>query len=83
MGFAIPYPGTELYNICEKDGLFLIDPNDFLISDIYNHEDQVCIKPYKLEASDISKFRKNIYKEISPFKSRDYVLAKNNTLSSW
>jgi anaerobic magnesium-protoporphyrin IX monomethyl ester cyclase len=83
MGFAIPYPGTELFNMCKKDDLFLIDPNDFLISDIYNHEDQVCIKPYKLEANDISNFRKNVYKNIASFKSRDYISANNNTLSNW
>ena len=84
MGFAIPYPGTKLFDLCKKDNLFIIDPNDFLVSDIYNHEDQVCLKPYQLDAKDVLTFREQIYKDIGTFKSRKHILSeKNNSLSNW
>lgn len=86
MGFAIPYPGTVLYDICERDNLFTISPKEFLVSDLYNHADQVCIKPYKLEVEDILEFRKHIYADVAAFSSNEYLKTEkdvNNTLSNW
>ena len=85
MGFAIPYPGTQLYDICKRDNLFTISPEEFLVSDFYNHADQVCIKPYELEVDDIFNFRKNIYESLEAFSSSEYIkTAKdNNTISNW
>ena len=83
MGFAIPYPGTKLFEVCKRDNLFIIDPDEFLVSDIYNHENQVCLKPYALEAEDISRFREETYKNVAPFSSDEYLQSDNNTLSNW
>ena len=83
MGFAIPYPGTKLFEVCKRDNLFIIDLDEFLVSDIYNHENQVCLKPYALEAEDISRFREETYKNVAPFSSDEYLQSDNNTLSNW
>jgi len=86
MGFAIPYPGTKLFEKCMENDLFVVKPDDFLTSDLYNHADQVCLKPYELEVEDVSNFRKNIYANIASFSSNEFLAEdnnKNNSLANW
>lgn len=65
---VVPFPGTDLFEYCKKNKLINLPPNklyDMNIFSNYNESDECFIKPYSLEISDITKFRKKAYEHMN------------------
>lgn len=69
--FAVPYPGTKLFEKCVENNLFVI-PLDELHSKSLSDFEVPVIKPYNMEIQDLVNFRNNVYDELNMQK---YILA--------
>ena len=59
MNYAVPYPGTKLFQECYDNKLIEGDCTEFMNIANFSHESEVpFIKPYKLERQDLIDFRK-------------------------
>lgn len=62
MGFAAPYPGTELFNCCIKNKLLPYKIEEYLDVKVLQSSDQhPYFKPYNLTKDDLIKFRKKCF----------------------
>ena len=61
---ATPYPGTKLYQQCERDHLFFegVDRKNLWIADWFSHANtrKFTIKPYNLDVKTLSSYRDKI-----------------------
>jgi anaerobic magnesium-protoporphyrin IX monomethyl ester cyclase len=66
IGFAIPYPGTVLYEEVEANNLFTVPKADLLENpDLFNFSKTPLIKPYRLDPEDLVRFRRQVYEEVN------------------
>ncbi len=62
--YAVPFPGTKLFNQCKQEKLIVIDDNNLynnMTFSNYNDSDVPMIKPYGLELNELKNMRRRIY----------------------
>lgn len=66
IGYAIPYPGTELFAEALENKLLTVSPEILLeYPYLFNHYDKPLIKPYNVNAEDLIRFRQEVYAEVN------------------
>ena len=66
IGFAIPYPGTKLYEEVSQNKLFTVSEESLLEHPaLFNFSKDPLIKPYELKPEELAQFRKEIYEEVN------------------
>jgi radical SAM superfamily enzyme YgiQ (UPF0313 family) len=66
IGFAIPYPGTSLYEEVSRHDLFAVSKDSLLEHPaLFNFSREPLIKPYCLKTEELVKFREEVYEEIN------------------